>query len=132
MGQIDQHAQPIHLTDDVAAERREAVVHRRLGLDVAELVDPIVHELNRSHPAVVRPLHVLETRFKKIAALDGHDRHTLARRRRRGEIAAAQHATHAERPGVAVEHIELSPRGRQHDARRRLARGVGRAVRTNR
>ena len=54
VGEIDEHPEPVHLDNHLAAEARETVVERRLRLDVAELVDPVVDQLDRPHAALVR------------------------------------------------------------------------------
>ena len=56
MGDIDDHAQTVHLFDHITAERRETPVLRRLGLDIPKLVDPVVEELQDSEPPVVTRL----------------------------------------------------------------------------
>src|SRR6266498_4108414 len=73
VGHVDEHPQPVHLADHVAAERGEAAVPRRLGLDVAQLVDPVVHQLDRADPAIVGLLDTVEPALEEIAALDGQD-----------------------------------------------------------
>src|SRR6266849_9268976 len=61
---IDHDAETIHLAHGCAAERREPTVHGRLGLDVAELVHPIVHELEGADPPVEGLLHAVHPAFE--------------------------------------------------------------------
>lgn len=48
VSQIDDHAESVHLQNDVTPERRQSTVPWCFGLDVPEFIDPIVHE--RDHP----------------------------------------------------------------------------------
>src|SRR5664280_1353240 len=51
VGKVDQQADPVHLADQFAPGRGEPAVHRRLGLQVAELVLAIVTNVIDRTPA---------------------------------------------------------------------------------
>jgi hypothetical protein len=60
-------------------------VHHRLGLDIAELVHPIVHELEGLNAPVEGLLHAVHPPLEEVAALHGeHAAH--GRRSGRAEV----------------------------------------------
>ena len=72
--EIDHHAQPVHLADHVLPERRETAVAGGFGLDVPQLVDAVVHELDRSKPALVRLLDARDLAFEEVTTFGGEHR----------------------------------------------------------
>jgi hypothetical protein len=66
---VDHDAQPVAFGHRVAAEPAQAAVHRRLGLRVAELVDPVVHQ--GEHRDAVRSgcFQPLQVALEEVTAL---------------------------------------------------------------
>ena len=73
MGDIDDHAQTVHLFEYITAERRETTVLRRLGLDIPELVDAVVDELQDPEPPAVKKLHARKVALQRICAFMRQD-----------------------------------------------------------
>ena len=66
MRDVDPLAGAVHLPDHVPAERREPAVAGGLRLDVAQLVDPVVRQLDGADPSLVYP------RASSAAVTEGH------------------------------------------------------------
>ena len=78
MRDIDHHAQPVHLGDDLLAERRQAMPHPVIGcfagVRVAQLAVAIVGQRHVAPAPVVELLHAAEIVGDAIAVLDAHER----------------------------------------------------------
>ena len=86
VGEIDEHAEAVHLPHHVPAERRETAVDGRRGLDVAQLVHAKVDELEHALAALVRLLDTLVAPLEEVAAFGGHDRRALTSFSRRLQV----------------------------------------------
>ena len=71
--------QPVQLPHDVAAEGGESAVTRRLGHDVAQLVDAVVDQLDHADAPVVEVSHARQVALERIRALEGENRARRAR-----------------------------------------------------
>jgi len=71
VGAIDEHAQAVHLDDHLEARVGEPAVAGRLGLDVAELVDPVVDELDGPHAPSMELDDARRIAFEDVASLEG-------------------------------------------------------------
>ena len=69
MRAVDHDAQPVALGHHVAAEPAQAAVHRRLGLHVAELVDPVVHQGEHGDAGRAGLLEPPQVALEEVAAL---------------------------------------------------------------
>ncbi|HEY2264165.1 MAG TPA: hypothetical protein VGI96_16195 [Streptosporangiaceae bacterium] len=72
---VDHDAQPVAFGHRVAAEPAQAAVHRRLGLHVAEFVDPVVHQ--GEHGDAVRPgfFQPPQVALEEVTALAAEQHH---------------------------------------------------------
>ena len=71
---IDDDAHLVATPDDLGAERRQALMHAGLGLDVAQLVRPVVRELEMAQrPALIGLVETFDPAFEEIGAFGGHD-----------------------------------------------------------
>jgi hypothetical protein len=59
--------------------------------DVAELVHPLVHELYRADPPIVRFLYALQAAVQEVGPLGGNDRCAPSARRRRVQVSRDLH-----------------------------------------
>jgi hypothetical protein len=50
MGGIDDDAEPVAGADHLGPKVRQSAMHRRFGLDVTEIIDPIVGQLQVPQP----------------------------------------------------------------------------------
>jgi hypothetical protein len=66
---VDHDAQPVALDHYVAAEPAQAVVHRRLGLHVTDLADPVVHQREHGEAGRAGLLEPPQVAFEEVAAL---------------------------------------------------------------
>ena len=71
---VDDDAELVAAAYDLGAEVGQAVVHRRRGLDVAQLVDAVVRELQVTQVMVSpRLVDAIDLPFEKIGALGRYD-----------------------------------------------------------
>ena len=68
---VHDDAEPVHPPHRLGAERGQAAMHRRGGLDVAGLVDQVMRKLDRAHTAGLQRVQPVEVALQEIAALDG-------------------------------------------------------------
>ena len=66
---VDHDAQPVALGHHVAAEPAQAVVHRRLGLHVTDLADPVVHQGEHGEAGRAGLLEPPQVALEEVAAL---------------------------------------------------------------
>jgi hypothetical protein len=122
MGDIAYHAEPVTGLDHLGAKRCQSVVRQRAGLEIADVVRRIVHQLCVPHAALVRLFQPFELPLEEIEPLDVHDDGWLPHRMRRLEIGSREGAAqpmvrhYLVRPGEALEMmaIELARLGRAH------------------
>ncbi len=82
MREIDKDAEPVALGDDLLAEIRESLVLGLLGLEVADRIAGIVHELNNSDAGIIGSLELADTVIEEGRALDGEHHVRIALERR--------------------------------------------------
>ena len=70
---VHDHAQAVHLPDDLSAEGGETVVPRLLGLDIGDGVDVVVDELDRADSPVVGLLDAVDAFLQEVGALGGEE-----------------------------------------------------------
>ena len=80
---IDNDAAAVAAADDLRAGIGQPAMLRRLGLDVAEFVHPVMGELQMAKlPAFIGLIDAVRLAFQEIAALGGDDRRRRAAARR--------------------------------------------------
>ena len=82
-------AEPVTGADHLGAEFGEALMRDRAGLEIADVVRRVMHELQMPHAALMRFLQPFELAVEKVEALDIGDDRRLARLVRRFEIGGA-------------------------------------------
>src|SRR5204863_7319710 len=70
MRDVHHDAETIARTDHVRAKGREAVVNDGAGLEIADVVRRVVHELHGPDAAAVRLLEPLELELEEVEPLD--------------------------------------------------------------
>ena len=99
--------------DRLGAEFGEAPMRDRAGLEIADVVRRVVHELHMPYAAPVRLFEPFEPAVEKIQPLDIGDDRRLSRLVRRVEIGRAQRPAHAVfgdqlvHPGEPVEMVAV-------------------------
>jgi hypothetical protein len=72
---VDHDAQPVALGHHIAAEPAQAAVHRRLGLHVADLADPVVHQGEHGEAGRAGLLEPPQVTLEEVAALAAEQHH---------------------------------------------------------
>ena len=72
---VDHDAQPVALGHHVPAEPAQAAVHRRLGLHVAELIDPVMNQGEHGDPVRAGFLEPAQVTLEEVAALAAEQHH---------------------------------------------------------
>ena len=129
--------EPVAGADRLGAEFGQALVRDRAGLEIADIVRRVVHELHVPDAAPVRFFEPFELAVEKIQPLDIGDDRRLARLVRRVEIGRAQRPAHAVigdqlvHPGETVEMVAVElarlPACAPWRARRRSRPRIGRS-----
>src|SRR3984957_9936358 len=78
MSAVDDDAEPVALSHDVAAEVSQAAMNRVLGLHVADVVDPVMHQRQRGRARRPRFLQRLQPALEEVAALAAEQDRGLA------------------------------------------------------
>ena len=78
VGAVDHHPELVAAGHHRSAEVGEPSVDRRLGLDVAELVHPVVHQGERRHAEGVGRRQALEVALEEVGPLAGEEHSRLA------------------------------------------------------
>ena len=105
--------EPMTGADHLGAEFGEALMRDRAGLEIADVVRRVVHELHMPDAAPMRLLEPFELAVEKIEPLDIGDDRRLSRLVRRFEIGGVQRPAHAVsgdqlvHPGEAVEMVAV-------------------------
>ena len=75
MRDVDDNAHPLTPTDDLDPEGCQPAMDRRFGLDVAELIDPVVSQLQMAQPAEsVSGIQVCSIALEKVGTFGGDQR----------------------------------------------------------
>ena len=110
---IADEAEPITGADHLGAEIGETLMRDRAGLEVADVVRRVMHELHMPDAAPMRLLQPFEFALEEVEPLDIGDNRRLSRLVRRFEIGGVQRAAHAmvgdQRvdPGEAIEVVAV-------------------------
>ena len=75
---VDHDAEPVALGDHGTAEPAQAAMHRRLGLHVADLVDPVVHQGEHGDAGRAGLLQTPQVAVEEVAALAAEQHHGLS------------------------------------------------------
>jgi hypothetical protein len=94
MGEIDHHAEPLHLPDDGLAEIGQPPAGPFLLDAVRQLVAQIPGDLHRPQTEAVEVAQVFEASLQRFAALEAQDEVHRVGRRHRGQILAMQDQLH--------------------------------------
>ena len=78
VSEIDNDAETVHLGHNFVPNAREAAVHRVLGLDVAEVVHPIVDKSDSAHPTSLGGREPTRIHAYEVATLARDEVATLA------------------------------------------------------
>ena len=74
MRHVDDDAQLVAAADNLDTELRQAAMHAGLGLDVAQLVGPVVRELQMAQrPALIGLVETLDPALEEVAAFRRDD-----------------------------------------------------------
>src|SRR5205814_5382613 len=73
MRTVHNHAEAVHLGNDLRASSREASMPRSLRLNVAELVDTIVDELDGAHAQFEEPRNLARIALEGVGSFQRND-----------------------------------------------------------
>jgi len=92
MRDVAHEAEPVTGADHLSAELRQPVMPDRAGLEIADVVWRVVHELQVADAALMRFLQPFKLAIQKIEALDIRDDGRLPGFVRRFEISSRKRA----------------------------------------
>jgi hypothetical protein len=110
---VADEAEPMTNLDHFRAERGQAPMGDGAGLEVADVVGRVVHELQMSDAALMRFLQPLEPAVEKIEPFDVGDECRLCRLVRRDKVGGAKRPAHPVmandlvHPGEAIEMVPI-------------------------